>query len=286
MNDTGSARRGIKPNVALDGTLDGAPHEAELLKALADVRYRGTSPVLDKDLCILTFFNRSGSNFLGELLAGLPGSGGFGETINWNLVVRLSAKHKLETFPDYIRFQAEMHGGAGLWGVKASAGQLSYLLRWNIPAMFRNTRIIHIRRNDLAAQAVSLQFASHTGEWSSQQKQEAPVEAAPVPYDLNMLRRKIRAIQNASANIEVLTTAAGLPLQTVVYEHLLEHPGQTMAHLAEFLDIDVSGWTPPETRYEKQASDAKSQMVARLREDLAEIALSDTNVSDTKATAQ
>lgn len=261
-------------SAALRGPLGTSVHEEKITEALSEVRFDGTAPVLNKDLCILAFSNRSGSNFLGEQLASLPGSGGIGEQLNWSRVLKFSQKHKLDSFPAYIRKQAEINGGARLWVVKASPSQLSFLLRWNIPAMFRNTRIIHIRRNDLAAQAVSLQFANHTGVWVSRQNQLETADS-DVPYDLPALQNKIHAVQAKNANIEILTTAAGLPFQTVVYGHLLEHPGQTMTDLAAFLDVDITGWTLPETRIKKQESDDKSRMVARLRKDLADIVLSD-----------
>ncbi|MFD1508945.1 Stf0 family sulfotransferase [Lacimonas salitolerans] len=259
--------RDARLGAALGGVVDGGQHEEEIRERFSTLRFDGDAPVFDADLCILAFFNRSGSNLLGEYLSSLPGCGGFGESLNAPMIRRISEDAGIGSFPDYIRHLVKRQAGQRLWGVKAAPGQISFLLRWNIPAMFRTARIIHIRRNDLVAQAVSLHFAQATKVWTSRQQSAQEVDP-DVEYDFDDLRRKLHSVQKANCDIEVLATVSGLPAQTILYEQMVARPTQTVHTLADFLGMDAQDWIAPQTRMQKQIMLAKSDMVARFRSDL------------------
>lgn len=242
------------------------PHAERIEAALESVAFEGNEPVFDVPLILLAFVNRSGSNLLGEYLQSVEGLGGFGEMLNWTAVEKVSKAKGIRTFPDYIRHLVESRGGAAGFGVKASGAQMAMLLRWNILAMFPSVKVIHIQRQDVVAQAVSLHFATETGAWMSRLETDDPVQ---VTYDFETLKRRMESVFESNKKIELVCAATGLERYTIIYEQMTERTTETIRHALDFLGVSGSDWEAPNrTRMQKQERPEKDEMVRRFREDL------------------
>lgn len=240
-------------------------HETEIRKYIATVHYEGGVP-LDTQLVLLGFFNRSGSNLLAEYLRSLPGLTGFGEYLNHPTVINRCTKEGIDSFPDYIRSLAERAGTPG-FGLKASGSQVEMLHKWNILPMFRSVRAVHMVRQDIVSQAVSLWIARHTKQWTS--TQSSAVSEREVPYDAAAIGRIIRNIGLQNTRIMAAFSVLDIPARTVVYERLIDEPQAEMEALGEFLELDLRDWrVPHELHHERQESSTKKDFVEQARRDL------------------
>ena len=255
--------RPVRPSL---NRASGEVHEREIGRVLRVTRFEGAAPVADR-LVLLGFVNRSGSNLLGEYLRSLPGLHGFQESLNHEVVAKRCERRGIDSFPDYIRGLIDAAGGDGL-GLKASGAQIEMLHKWKILCMFGSVRGIHVVRQDIVAQAVSLWIARHTKQWKS--TRASVVSEREVPFDLAEIVRITEAITRQNARVATAFSAIGIPWQTVVYERLIEQPEPEIARLASFLDLDLHGWEMPrQLGIERQISPMKDAFVARVRAQLA-----------------
>jgi trehalose 2-sulfotransferase len=244
---------------------DGNVHEKEIQKSLAIVRFQESSPPAGR-LVVLGFVNRCGSNLLGEYLRSLPGLSGFHESLNHDVVVNRCAEKGLHSFPDYIRGLADA-AGANQLGVKASGAQLEMLHKWNILRMFEAVQGVHIVRQDIVSQAVSLWMAIHTRQWKS--TQASAMSEREVPYDPAEIARIVQSISLQNARIATAFSVLGVRWTTVVYERLLEEPRAEIKRLSTFLDIDPADWRMPKRlKIKRQNSHTKTVFVERMKDHL------------------
>lgn len=239
-------------------------HENQIAARLNKLRFQGEADI-DKTLVILAFVNRSGSSLLGEYLASLSGFSGFRETLNSKFVLKNCDINRIDSFPDFIRHIATRAGGHS-FGVKASAHQIRMLAKWNILGMFNNVRTVHIMRQDVIAQAVSLWIAKHTEEWSSRDR--AKISESDIPYNFGRIGSICADIEQKNSEIRLALSALNLPSHGLQYERLISEPEFEMQRLGQFLGADLSAWTPPANpRHEKQKSHVKEDFIRRFRND-------------------
>ena len=112
-------------------------HEQKIIQAFKGrVAYEGSDPIFDTPLFLLGFFNRSGSNLLGEYLNSTPFFSGFREQLNGDMVLRTAERQAIASFPDYIVASSAAARAQGrIHGFKASWSQVMMLLRFGIDRM-------------------------------------------------------------------------------------------------------------------------------------------------------
>ena len=230
-----------------------------------NVRFDGSTPVFDQPLWILAFTNRSGSNLLGEYLGNHPGLGGFGEVLNYTNVLRTSTAKGLASFPDYIEAIARpTHNRGRIFAMKASWEQFQMLYLWQIDKMFPAVRLVHIKRDDTLAQAISFMIAQQTKQWTSKQT-SAPVNAPD--YDFDKLRKHIPRLHQANDAIALTAASVGVPTHSVIYERMIADPQATLDALFDWGGLAPFGMSLPEPKLQKQASDISADFRTRFLAD-------------------
>lgn len=226
-------------------------------------RFDGPGPVLACPLVLVAFTNRCGSNLLCDYLAQTGRMAVAGESLNHDTVAVQHAQHGGTGFPDHVaQLAARLGAAAGRpLAVKVSCDQMAMLLRWNIPAMFPAVRVIHIRRRDALAQAVSLSVASQTGRWTSRQK-GSPVSPEWRPDEI---RRILAGLRLENQGIGILADVAGLPLREVAYEDMAADPAGHLRAVLRFCGLDPAGWTPAPPAIDRQDDADKAAILARAR---------------------
>jgi len=229
-------------------------------------RFAGKGPVLDCALLLVAFTNRSGSNLLCEYLAQTGQVAVAGECLNHDTVAVQQAQHGGTRFTDHIAWLAAQFCPAGATAArtlafKASLDQMVMLLRWNIPAMFPAVHVLHVRRCDALAQAVSLSVASQTGRWTSQQAGRS-VTPDWRPQEVGMILAGLRLEMQG---IGILADVAGLPLAEVTYEDMIADPAGQVGAALRFCGIDPGGWTPDAPAIDQQTDADKSALLERAR---------------------
>lgn len=237
-------------------------HETEILRLLGkQARYRGDGPVFETPLVLLGFNNRSGSNLLASHIRSVRRLTGFHEQLNWLAVKNYCDTHGVTSFPGYIR---EVSGNGQhrrrIHGFKASWDQILMLMRFGIDRMYPETKVIHITRNDIVGQAVSLLIASQTNKWTSHQPGRAGV--APV-YDEDRLTKIINACCESDIQVKLITQISGAAYLQVSYEEVVANPTAVMRRIGKFVGVNLSDWSPGDIPLKRQATSLNDEWRAR-----------------------
>jgi LPS sulfotransferase NodH len=226
-------------------------------------RFAGPGPALPCPLVLVAFTNRSGSNLLCDYLDQTGRMAVGGESLNHDTVAVQRRQHGGTAFPDHMAWLAA-HLGAGPGrplAVKASLDQLVMLARWNIPAMFPAVHVLHIRRRDALAQAVSLSVASQTGRWTNQQM-GLPVRPDWRPAEVGMILEGLRLEQQG---IGILAGVAGLPLREIAYEDMVADPAGHLRAALRFCGMNPAGWAPEPPSISRQDDADKAALLQEAR---------------------
>ncbi len=220
---------------------------------------------LNRPLIALAYSNRSGSTWLGQLLASAPDLYGFREDLNHNIVARRAKTEKLPNLSCYLRHITTLGAthGAG-FGLKASAEQLRLIRLTGIDRAFSETTVIRIRRLDRVAQAVSLWMARKTWAWDSRQEAR---KTAPA-YSFPELRRHLESVQEAESALDLILSVLPYPVLSVEYETLRDDAGPMIAALRAGLGLPPFD-RAPSASIDRQNSPDKDEIVERFRSDLA-----------------
>lgn len=226
-------------------------HEGKILNQLGKdrVSFTGSAPEFKGRLILLAFTNRSGSTLLGEYMRQTGMIHGLGEFSNHDFVIRQMEKAQLNSFPDLIRHLNKGRKPHQIFGIKASWDQITMLVRWNIPAMFEEVRVVHISRRDILAQAISYAIASQTKQWTSTQKTNG---SEPV-FDANALDLIMAEQQSQDARIRLVCQLFDIPNYAMTYEGLCANPTGHMRAVLTFCGVPRPKWEAVTPQLKKQA---------------------------------
>ncbi|WP_028957938.1 Stf0 family sulfotransferase [Sulfitobacter sp. 20_GPM-1509m] len=238
-------------------------HETTIKRQFGSrVRFEGATPVFDKPLILMAFTNRCGSHLLADYLRQTGQLAGFGEYLNHDVVANQSAEHGYDSFPDYIAgLQARICLRGQALGLKGSYDQIAMLLRWNIGAMFRGVRVVHILREDALAQAVSLSIARQTEKWTSHQTGNG---AAPT-FQPKLIESILQSHEAANTMIGLLAQAAALPRMQISYEQVMHDPATYVRRLFGFCGVEAPDWVPRVPTVKKQADALNAEFAQAYR---------------------
>lgn len=225
----------------------------------AQCKFSGTEQAFDRPLVLLAFTNRSGSNLLADYMRQSGVFFGLGEFLNHDFVLRKMGTLGLTCFPDYIRHLDAGCTGHQALGLKASWDQVQMLAQWNILAMFPEVRMLHIRREDFLAQAISLLIADKTQQWTS--LQSLGVATEDIEVDINSLGGIIQAQRQENELIALIAKMLGIPRHSVVYEALCQDPNSCLRQVLEFCNRPDTEFTGREPALKVQ-SGALNQKIA------------------------
>jgi LPS sulfotransferase NodH len=211
------------------------------------------------DTFILCFSNRCGSNFIAQAIASDGRLNAPGENLNFDVVIRHSDQRAFTSFLEYWQWLTNAaKSDLGLFGCKASAGQLLFLCEEGVLKRDR-VRFIHVLRRSTIDQAVSLFIASKTKKWTSTQVgmevdiQYSPDELVSIIQNINL--------QNAAFN----TIFQLLNVQPLVmyYEDFVEDPENGVKTIGSFLGVDDLRYVPHRVAYAKQADHRNKELVQK-----------------------
>jgi LPS sulfotransferase NodH len=240
-------------------------HETEISKVLAfpDAAQLGPDAAADVDLSLFVCFtNRSGSNFLTDLLMATGQLPDGTECFNHPVVIRAARQHHLKSFADYCRYHAGRRARKRRFVAKVSAGQLLTLARLGyLGTVFPNPHFIHIQRYDVVAQAISFTLAKSTRAFASY---HAPLIAeSDVVFDAGSLTTLIDNINQANAVLREFLLLNRLDHMPVLYEHLVADHEVILERIFAWLGLDAPVLDRARLRYERQASTVKDEWYAR-----------------------
>lgn len=206
---------------------------------------------------------RSGSHFLGTLLRA-SGTMGFpleyfhpGNLATWRRQAQAAGHADVLSFLESIRTS-----GNGCFGVKAHYPQLPIVLGVvPLERLVSDWRILHLRRRDVVAQAVSLAVAGQTGSWIAGSAQQAEPE-----YRFEDIDRGLRQLVAEEAGWQHFFAVHDLRPLELVFEDVLADRGHALQEIAGWLGVVPPSEVPgPVT--ERQGDDLNARWQAQFLED-------------------
>jgi LPS sulfotransferase NodH len=233
-----------------------AAHERNIIAHFARAG-AGASPAVRVEptpSVFICFTNRSGSNYLAELLASTQKLPAAGELFNWPYVVKQSENHGFGSFEEFCGHLIRTRSVNGVFASKVGWSQLYFLTRMRlIPELFATPRFIHIRRRDVLAQAISYVIAEQTGQWKSDSAPKWFAQSEPV-YDADAIAGRIKSFAVANALFEEFFASFRFPLYQVVYEDFVRDELGTIRAITDWLGLGAVDVDREQTRLEAQRS--------------------------------
>ena len=219
--------------------------------------------------CLLIgFVNRSGSNYLGELLRSTGGFVGLEEPLNDYSLRVLSEKFQVNQFSLYLeRLRSEQMRYCGqLWGMKVGWLQLVLLLRTQAIPRLLTPRMVIVKRRDLIGQAVSLYIAERTAQWTA--AEPAKIGRDSVEYDGQKILNTLRGIMQSYNALEQVALLAAIPITEVIYEELSDNPISEIAKLTRAICGRALGPELQAVKLRVQRDELNEQLKRRFLKDL------------------
>ena len=142
------------------------------------------------------------------------------------------------------------------------------LLRLNLA--FGHTGFIHLRRDDVLAQAVSWHRAEQTNVWH-RTGPEVPEETRQAPqFDFDQIRELARTIEEHNAAWRAWFAGVGIRPHVVRYEDLDADPLGVVRGVLDFLGLELPLGRMIETRHRRLADDLNAEWIDRYRAESAE----------------
>ncbi len=143
------------------------PHSVRLQALLTPVQVN-TSELENARVLFICFSNRCGSNYLAELLARSGLYNVAGEFLNFDTVLNHQRIHAFRSLAEYFSILIRENKVGNNFACKVSATQLAMLHHVGLLQQIAPlSKFVMIERSDLLKQAISLDIASRTGQWTS-----------------------------------------------------------------------------------------------------------------------
>lgn len=221
---------------------------------IADVDFSEIEPLEKYFLC---FTNRSGSNYLAELLASTGTFNLAGEIFNCDTVIKRTNQSNYLSFDEYvcetIKARTSMRFIA-----KVGISQLEFLQNIGLlDSIFSNAKYILIERSDKVSQAISREIAFQTKEWRSFKNQNKnPTGVNFVASDIDYRIKKI--IDNYTSFDKFFVSRDVVPAH-VNYESLEIEPELTTTLTLQKLGLKKSAIDPRKVRLKKQRNELNEE---------------------------
>lgn len=221
---------------------------AGLFKALTEhpIDKRDDVPSHSVFVC---FTNRSGSNLLAESLKDCGVMPRAREYFNIPNVKRFAEERGLATFSEFCGQLIVERSASGLFASKVGLSQIMLLCDQGlIGHAFPHPHFIHVKRNDLLGQAISLSIADQTKSWTSNQRpRREPIFAR------EDVARKITGISTANARFEEFFALNGIHPYRVGYEDFVGAPQKYIDGIATWLGRPSGRFSTERVRIRRQA---------------------------------
>lgn len=186
---------------------------------------------------VLCSTGRSGSHFLGHLMAGTKMLGVPFEYFNlknmeeWEKIYKTKTANELL---DKLRVD-RVSQQSGVFSTKIHYSQLRHLggIRFLLDN-FRTAKYIFIKRKDLLKQAISMVIARQTGQWISGQKGK---NVEPI-YSYSAINFELKKIIKDNASWEYMFNSNGIEYHNVLFEDVVVNQDEELEKILKFIFED------------------------------------------------
>ncbi|MDD5065180.1 MAG: Stf0 family sulfotransferase [Phycisphaerae bacterium] len=218
-----------------------------------------------KCIYFICFTNRCGSNYVAQAMSSDQHLKQAGENLNFDTVINLSSKNNFSSFQQYFNWLVKKDKGMiDIFGCKASAGQLIYLYNQGILHKIKNKiKFIHIIREDLLDQAVSLLIADQTNKWTSNQTGNNN----NIEYDGQKLIQIMNGINLQNSMFNVFFQTLNIKPLVIKYGNFVDNPEQYIKDIGLYLGIENLQYVQQNIKYQKQADEINNEIKEKFKND-------------------
>jgi trehalose 2-sulfotransferase len=199
----------------------------------------------------ICYTNRSGSNYLAELLASdqfLPRAG---ENLNSETIINHARQKSFKSFQEYFSFLVNHTKKNNFVTLKIAPVHLELLGKSGIlDQIIDRSQFVVIERSDKLAQAISHLIAFQTGKFTS--IMNGPSEKIEPKFNRDQLDRIITDIANSYYHFNVFFAHNGIAPAHVIYEQMAEDPVRTLSFVSSMIDTPELNVDPKRVRLERQ----------------------------------
>lgn len=193
----------------------------------------------DEQVIFLCFTNRSGSNYLSELLGNYSGYKILGEFFNYEEISNFYASNERDIRKYLFGILTHCKEENKTPVFKVSWSQLLFLTKIGyIGKYIKNPTFIHLKRRDVIAQVASLNKASKSNNWSSEMNALSHSENIDESYENLISYSDIDYIFYSNSMIEKYFNYFSITPCIYYYEDILVH---NQKDLVEKFVFDLSG---------------------------------------------
>ena len=220
---------------------------------------------------IIVFTNRSGSSYLGELLASTGFFNPAKEVLNEDQVIPACAANVWASFSSYFAATAAEHARNRHFVFKSSIGQLAVMNHHGLlPRLLPHARFLLVERSDKLAQAISWSIATQTGQYTSL---DATKDRPAPSYDSLALREHIAFMIQVHASIDQFMALNGLQGLRLSYEIITSQPLVAGALACGWLGQPDLRCRPERIPLQRQATGRNDEWRTRFLAEPAEVRL-------------
>lgn len=192
-----------------------------------------------KKIIFLCFTNRSGSNYVAELLGSTKQVNIAGEFLNFDTALTHIKKDDLSSFYDYFIGLMDTLSVNGNFACKLAITQVALMQQAGLlDELMPYSNFVVSERADLLGQAISLEIASRTGQWASYMQPTGV--ATDADFDRNRLEMIIRSIARDQQLFRLFFATNGIEYFHVNYEQLTSHTATVMQMACDWLGIEIA----------------------------------------------
>ena len=204
-------------------------------------------------LLFLCFTNRSGSNYLGNVLAAAGLTPNAEELFNADLVFETCAANRLASFQHYFSHVVRTRSRQGNFLTKVAAEHLALLLQSGIlQQVLPVSHFIVIERADKLAQAISLSIAEQTQQWAWYLP--AAIPESELSYSGRRIAELIDVITEQEVAASRFLALNGIVPLKVNYELLVQRPQLAVDRVTNHIGLPRAIINPSRIELRKQAT--------------------------------
>ena len=182
----------------------------------------------------ICFTNRSGSNYLAQVIGSSGITNIAGEFLNYDTVLHQQRLRGFSSLREHFISLTTTLGVNGTLACKLGVTQIALLHRAGIlEEIAQVAKFLLIERSDLLGQAISMQIAAQTGQWTSEMKSR--ISPDMLKFDKADIERTMRSIMLQQGLFRLFFGMNGMDYFHVNYESLLSDGPAVTKMLAEWL---------------------------------------------------
>jgi LPS sulfotransferase NodH len=228
-------------------------------------RYFGAFPVAPilrealGPLLALCFINRSGSNYLAQVLAS---TGAFNEAGEFFLAETILNDHAIpngmRSLDDYLVFLRQFSVDHRL---SAKVGLWQLVMLGEVGLLPPDARYLLIDRRDRLGQAISTCIAFQNKHWTSEHPKDCPDDA--LVYSRQTIDATIGSIERRAVLFEKAFEVMGVTPHRVSYEDLTQDPQKVVDGISDWMGMPRLRVQPQHIRLRRQANSVNESWRAR-----------------------